>query len=224
MTRLAVERWRGLGFAVAILACAGVGRAFPLGAQTASVQVASRPETKETAYRITDGPCQITWTLVDTDLNRGVINHRAECPRPLGMQAELIATLLAKVLEDKNRAGKLHTLALGPLRDIPNLSARLASAAKESGGWDLDEGRPKSGLVNAFVAALLERQQFYGELNKVFERFNLQTRVSGVEQVSVTSAGTLPFYAEIATRGIKPQDKVPYTCIVWLSIRPRDTK
>lgn len=182
-------------------------------------QVVVEPDSakKETVYRITDGACQIRWTVFHSELNAGIIQHRATCSLPLGQQLSLTAKLLEKVLADQP-SESFRTLSLGRLDSFPGMTAQLAKLAKQSPQWDLQKGQPKSGKMSEFVVALANQGQLLEEWQAMFARFHRKVKVSGVERVSVSKAADLPNFKQLKEAGIDAADKVPYDCEMWLSV------
>src|SRR5258706_4495461 len=86
---------------------------------------------QETIYSTEAGSCRISWTVYETEINRGVIRHRSTCTLPLADQAPLIAKVLHKV---KESGAAFRTLSWGRLSpDGPRddtMAARLALAAQ----------------------------------------------------------------------------------------------
>src|SRR5262249_44070839 len=99
--------------------------------------VGSGPE--ETTYEIRSGSCRIRWTVARSGVNRGIAQHRAECSLPLSEQIALNSRILDKVIESEPT---FRTLFLGRLKPFPEISVRLAAAAKRSPEWDARHGRP----------------------------------------------------------------------------------
>jgi hypothetical protein len=186
-----------------------------------SVAVESNDTRKETVYRISDGSCRINWTIYHSHVNQGVIQHRASCDLPLGQQTPLIAKLLEKLSAEEESAGAFRTLYLGRLESFQGLPERLAILAKESPQWDLRRGRPKAGPVHSFVVTLANQGGLFDEWREVFQRFNWRLEVSAVEKVSVSKAGTLPYFQRLKEKGIAAKDRVPYDCQVWLAVATR---
>ena len=189
-----------------------------------TVVVESDAARMETTYRATEGPCRVTWTVYHAKVNQGVIRHDSQCPLPFGPQAELISAILASVLKDATVARTFHTLFVGALGSSPEMRVRLAVLASRSPGWNVSKGRVKSGTTNRFIARLANDGQLYREWDDLFRPFERTVRVSGVEHVSVSRAGALSNFSELARQGIERNDHVPHDALVWLSVRHREDK
>jgi hypothetical protein len=187
----------------------------------AQVVVESDAGKTETLYSISDGTCQIRWTVFESATNAGVIQHRATCGLPLGQQLSLTARLLEKVVAAEREGHNFRSMYLGRLDSLPGMSARLAILAKQSPRWDLRKGQPKSGNINAFVAQLANQGGLYQEWQEMFQRFDRHVEVSGVEKVAVSKAGDLPDFKQLQEQGIGAADKVPYDCQIWLAVTKR---
>ena len=189
------------------------------------VVIEPSPEYQETTYTVTEGACRLSWTLYQTELNKRVIRHRADCDLTLRGQLPLLARLLASVLATWPEADSLEILfygrltpdgAMGPLE----MSRRLALAAQRSPRWDAKKGRPDSGLgqMNKLVTELAHEGMIYPELKSLFAGFDLKLEVVSVEKVLVDEAGDLPFYQQMKKEGVHPKDRLPYDCQIWFSI------
>jgi len=187
-------------------------------AQDNIVIVEPDPAKMETVYRITEGPCDISWTVYHSQTNQGILQYRSRCTFPLGKQVQLISKILAKILQDEGNSMKFHTLFLGRLNSSAEISARLVTMAEQSPGWDSQRGRPTSGGINQFIVKLANQAHLYDEWKEMFHRFNKSIEVSSVERVLVSKAGELPYFDQIKNQGIKATDKLPYDCLVWLSV------
>ncbi len=188
------------------------------------VRVEDDAVLRETHYAVADGPCSVTWTVYRTEVNRGVIRHRANCDWPLADQAPLIADLLREVEESEPGASHFHTLAWGRLHpdgagDV-TMPMRLALAAINAEEWDADRGAPRSGDFNTWVRELANDAMIYGELQSVFRDAGLDIRVASVEKVLVMPAGELPFFDALHAQGVQPDEKLPYDCQAWFSVGP----
>ena len=206
-------------FALAVCA-ATANHAFP---QSEAVIVTPDPASGETAYSTNAGECRIGWIVSHTELNRRVIRHRSDCSLPFADQMPLIGGLLERILHDEPGIGAAPTLFWGRLypdgHPDPALATRLAIAAKRSPEWDAAHGRPVSGNVNLFVRKLANDAQIYAELQELFQKFGLEIGVAAVEKVLIGRAAELPFLRPLP-KGVQAGDRLPYDCMVWLSIRP----
>ena len=117
---------------------------------------------------------------------------------------------------------KFHTLFLGSLNSSPEISIHLAMMSKQSPNWDTQKGQPRSGGINPFIVKLANQSHLYDEWEARFQHFNWNSEVSGVEKVLVSKAGELPYFAQLKEQGIKATDKLPYDCLVWLSMTKKE--
>lgn len=206
------------------LACTG-GRPLEAGGSRQDTVVVKRdPELKETAYTISAGDCRISWTVYGSEVNRGVVRHCSDCGLTLGEQAPLIGKVLRKVMESGTDAAGFRTLSWGRLypdgaRDA-TLSVRLALAAKRSADWDLVRGTPRGGDINSWVRKLANEAFIYEELRPIFQESGLEIHLVAVEKVLVQKARLLPFFERLREAGTRPEDKVPFDCQAWFSVRP----
>lgn len=184
------------------------------------VAIESNDVRKETVYRISDGACHIDWIIYRSDVNKGVIQHRATCNLPLSQQAPLIAQLLEKLTSDEESVRTFRTLYLGRLESFQELPERLAILARQSPQWEPHRGRPKVGPLHSFVVTLANQGGLFDEWREVFRRFNLRFEISSVEKVSVAKAAKLPYFQRLHERGIAAADRVPHDCQVWLAVTP----
>ena len=213
--------WAGLSS----LACRQKERDEPPKKADAHVVTVQRDASlRETTYSIEQGPCRISWTTYETELNRGGISHRPKCDLPLAQQTPLIAKLLHEVL----KAGKFHTLGWGRLypdgpRDI-TMAVRLALAAKRSPEWDAGKGKPRNGDINGFVRKLANDASIYEELRPVFRDSGLEIEFASVEKVLVLRATELPFFDRLRVDGVRPRDRLPFDCQTWFSVRPTQSE
>jgi hypothetical protein len=175
----------------------------------------SGPE--DTTYEIRAGSCRIRWTVARFGADRGIAQHRAECTLPLSEQIALNAALLDKVLESEPT---FRMLFLGRLKPFPEISIRLADAAKHSSEWDSRQGKPKNSMaMDRYLGNLLASNEssVFAEWKRLFEEKRLTFTVAGVESVTVGAAGTLPYFPQLAARGAMASDKLPFDCLIWFS-------
>jgi hypothetical protein len=171
----------------------------------------------ETTYEIRSGSCRIRWTVARSGVNQGIAQHRAECSLPLSEQIALNAAILDKVIESEPT---FRTLFLGRLKPFPEISVRLAAAAKRSPEWDARHGRPKSPRpLAAYLLDLFSSTEpaVFADWKRLFEEKHLTFAVSGVEEVSVGAAGTLPYFPQLTALGVTAGDRVPFDCLIWFS-------
>jgi len=206
------------------LACTGERSPAAGGLRQDDVVVKRDPGLRETAYTISTGDCRISWTEYESGTNRGVVRHRSDCGLTLGEQAPLIGKLLRKVTESGADTAGFRTLSWGRLypdgaRDA-TLSLRLALAAKRSADWDPARGAPRSGDINGWVRNLANEARIYEELLPIFRESGLEIRLATVEKVLVQRAKLLPFFETLRDAGTRPEDRVPFDCQAWFSVRP----
>ncbi len=197
-----------------------------------SAAVSSKPEVvvelkshlKEISYSVADGECKITWTVHTSEINRGVVTHRASCKAPRGEQATLMGALLERILADHPGQDVFRDLSWGRIAPdfmgCTDMSLRLSRAAFQSPSWDKRRGKPTKGHSNHFVLLIADQQQIYPELADLFSRHGRQLSVSGVEKVLVAKADTLPCYPALKTHGVRPDDKLPFDCQLWFAVKP----
>ncbi len=184
------------------------------------VLVERDPESADVIYTIASDDCRISWTVFGSETNRGVIRHRSDCGLPLAEQAPRIGKVLRKVME----AGAFRTLSWGRLypdgaRDA-TMALRLAAAAVRSKEWDRTRGVPRGGDINGWVRRLANDASIFEELRPLFRDAGLEIELSSVEKVLVLQAGQLPFAGSLREAGARPNDRVPFDCQVWFSVRP----
>ena len=207
-----------------MLACTG-GRPQEAGGwREDDVLVERRSELQETNYTVTAGDCRIAWTVYESEANHGAIRHRSDCGLTLAEQAPRIGRVLRKVMETKVEAAQLRTLSWGRLypdgaRDA-TMAVRLALAAKRSAEWDAARGVPRGGDVNGWVRNLANDTLIYDELRPVFRDFGLEIRLAAVEKVLVQQTELLPFLERLRKGGARTEDKLPFDCQAWFSVRP----
>ncbi len=178
----------------------------------------------QTTYTISAGDCRITWTVYESEANHGVIRHRSDCGLSLGDQAPMIGRLLRKLKASGIYTAEFRTLSWGRLypdgaRDL-TLPLRLALAAKRAADWDAVRGRPRGGDINGWVRKLANENSIYAELSPVFRESGFEIRLAAVEKVLVQRARSLPFFERLREAGTRPEEKVPFDCQAWFSLRP----
>ena len=187
----------------------------------ANVIVEHDPSGTTTRYRVGDAACQVTWTTTE---GRDTIAHMARCPGSFSKQLTLLPALVTTVFADPAHAARFKTIFIGGFTALPEFSARLAVAATRSPQWDAARGRPREGLLNPFVAALLQEQHILDEWQQLFASVQRTAAVSSVEQVQVSVAAKLPFYHLMRDLNVQEGARVPYNCIVWLSLSTESRK
>ncbi len=193
----------------------------PSGTREAIVE--SHPVHPEQHVLAEDGDCRLQWIVYTSDVNRGVVKHRATCHQPLEGQIPLLSAILEKVLETEGDTGPFRTLFWGRLtpdvrQDRLEMSSRLAMAAHLSPDWDSEKGRSRKGHVNAFVVELANKAMIYRELEGLFARFNRKLEFSSAEKVLIAEAGTLPFFDQLGKNGVQASERLPFDCLTWFSI------
>jgi hypothetical protein len=188
------------------------------------VQVTDLLATRgEVEYEIHSGAdCRIRWVVSRTGINAGIAQLRSDCRFTMSEQLPLQSKVLARVAADEPG---LRTLFWGGLGKWPEWSERLALAAARSPSWDAKTGRPKAGQgVDAFVLSLISQTDIFSEFEQVLADLHVRIKVSGAETVSVTRAGSLPFFsADLAPAGVSASDKVPFDCLIWFSVKRAET-
>jgi hypothetical protein len=179
---------------------------------------------QETTYEISSGSCRLSWTVYQSEVNRGVVRHRSDCALTLREQAPLIGKLLHKVMDSPDDAAGFRTLSWGRLypdeaREI-TLPLRLALAARKAPDWDPVRGAPRGGDINGWIRKLANEALIYDELRPVFGESGLEIRLAAVEKVLVQRAEFLPFFPALRDAGVQPGDKVPFDCQAWFSVQP----
>jgi len=190
--------------------------------------VTYKPLYQETDFSLTGAGCPMRWTYHGSELNRGILQPRSDCPLSLEEQRPWLALLLAKVLEEPERAASLHTLFWGRLAPGEpggplEMSRRLALAASRSPLWDSNKGRSRSGHVNRLVVKLANQALIYGELKELFAGFGLDLIFSSAEKVTVFEARKLPYLDWLRERGVGERDRLPFDCLTWFAVsrKPR---
>jgi len=181
-------------------------------------------DLRETRFTIAAGDCRIVWTVFGTEINRGLIRHRAVCGLPLSDQAPLIGMLLRKVMSSGAAAADFQTLDWGRLYpdgiSDETMAIRLSLAASRSPEWDAGSGAPRKGDINGWVRRLANASSIFKELHPLFLEAGLEIQLSAVEKVLVLQARQLPFHEKLRLHGVQAEDKVPFDCQVWFSVRP----
>ena len=182
------------------------------------------PDVLGTAYTAADRPYRLTWVVSRDGVNRGVVLHRPDYAGPLSALAPLAGGILDAILADPSRAQALRTLQWGRiLPDGPadeTAALRLALAASQADGWNLQTGRPRSGDVSGFVLGLARSAGICREIQAVFEARGLRLEPSAVEKVLVSRADGLPLSRALAAAGVPAGAFVPWDAQLWFSIRP----
>ena len=144
-------------------------------------------------------------------------SDRAECSKVTLGNAGSQASELLDALQ-KHLGPAFAPVSFG-MNDYPEMYERIALAAKSSPDWDLAQGKPKKGSVNAAVVALAnDAQKFYPEVVELFASRKLNPRFSSVEKVFVGPVSDTPFADKLLAAGLKKTDKVPYGSIVWFHL------
>jgi len=186
----------------------------------AQVQKEEIPTTHETVYRVSEGKSYgLSWTLARTDPNRTVVQLRTDggpsLARVLSMSDQILDTI-EKTEPERFRA--LETLFIGGLSDLPEMRARLALLAYDSGQWDSVQGKPRSGGVDALILKYAQRSGLLKGWEDMFRRHGVRIEVAGVDDVRIEKAGSLPFFDELRRHGMGANDRVPSTCLLWIRL------
>ena len=191
----------------------------------AAVEKTRNSESRETIYRTSSGECSLSWVLRDAESDQGVVLYRSTCSLPFREQALLMSELLKSVV----RAGTLPwaewTLHWGRLTQSDGkcfeLSQRLMLAAHQSKDWDVKRGKPRQGHENGFVRHIAEQAGIYQELKEIFQVQGFVLLVSNVEKVLILKAKDLPCYADLKSRGVGPEEKLPFDCQLWFRVQAK---
>jgi hypothetical protein len=186
----------------------------------AQVQKQEIPATHETVYRVAEGnSCGLGWVLASTAPNRTVAQLRTDCSLPLERTLAMSDQIFDTIQKmEPERFQALQTLFFGGLSDLPDMRTRLVLLAAGSGEWDSVRGKPKSGSLDTLVGKYAQRSGFLKGWEEMFRRHGVQIEVSGVEDVRIDNAGSLPFFDELRRHGIGANDRVPSTCLLWLRL------
>ncbi len=184
------------------------------------VIIESNPEYKERYYSINNGSCEFKWEVFLTEINKGIIGNRTSCYTSLQDQVNILSELLQAVLDDKKGSGPYHTLFwrrlyIAESNAANDMAMRLALAASESPKWDSEKGQFLEGYS---IVDLANDTMIYQELFDVFNKAGLNLKIVSVEKVLVARADKITFLSNLNDYGIKPEDKLPYDCMVWFSI------
>ena len=182
-------------------------------------------ESRETIYRITNGECSLSWVLRDAESDQGVALYRPNCSLPFRDQTLLMSELLKSVLQSGTLPRAEWTLYWGRLTPKEGLcfelSQRLMLATHQSKDWDVKRGQPKQGHENSFVRQVMEQAGIYQELKEIFQAQGLVLLVSNVEKVLILKAKDSPCYANLKSRGVGPEEKLPFDCQLWFRVQAK---
>jgi len=193
--------------------------------QSSEVQVIRRSEYQEIDYCLDQDGCRLCWETHLSQINKGIVQSRTRCAKPLEDQLDGLAALLTAIVNRDPNGASLHTLFWGRLapdspQDDLQMAMRLALAAFQSDQWDRRNGRPVQGESVYWVRDLANSALIYPELQKLFNSFGRRIRVASVEKVLVLPAGQMPFFERLKAHGVRKGDKLPYDCLIWFSISP----
>lgn len=176
-------------------------------------------------YTVSTGRCRVSWEVMTSEPNVGVIRHRSTCNSEWPAQMEAVAAIAAGVFGAEPGAAVPATLSWGRLSPDgaidPPMSIRLALAAARSPSWNRSTGGPESGDINRFTRALCNEASIYPELRDSLGKLGLAVAVSSVEKVLVVKAGTLSYFEELRRHGVRAGDRLPYDCQAWFRITRR---
>ncbi len=96
----------------------------------------------------------------------------------------------------------------------------IECASGNSGHIHPARGAPRGGDINGWVRSLPNDARVYEELRPVFREYGLEIRLVAVEKVLVQRANLLRFFEKLREAGTRPEDKVPFDCQTWFSVRP----
>jgi len=191
----------------------------------ALVEKIRNPESRETIYRITNGECSLSWVLRDAEVDQGVALYRPNCSLPLKNQVPLIFELLKAVVQSGTLPQAEWILYWGRLTPSNGrcfeLSQRLMLAAHQSKDWDVKRGKPRQGHENVFVRHIAEQAGIYQELKEIFQAQGFVLLVSNVEKVLILKAKDSPCYANLKSRGVGPEEKLPFDCQLWFRVQAK---
>ena len=111
--------------------------------------------------------------------------------------------------------GPVKSVALGRAVRYRWIRVHLAKAARAAAGWDSVTGSPRSGRVNAFVAALLSEPAFLERLDRPFRESAYTVASVSVEKVLVGRAG------QVLPGGEDEEARLPHDAQLWLVLEPR---
>ena len=195
----------------------------PVGAQEPALTVNVKSELKETEYCLDADQCRYCWTTYQSDVNRGVLHARNRCDRPMAAQLVHLEQLLARI--DAAEAGRqtFKTLFWGrlapdPAQDGGQMAMRLALAAFQSPEWNKAAGQPVSGHANDMVRRLANTAGIYPELKDLFAASGRKIQIQSVEKVLVAPARHMPFFEHLKAKGVQPDDRLPFDCLVWFGL------
>lgn len=176
-------------------------------------------------YRAGRGDCSVSWIAYRNE--PGVVKYDADCPASLAEQLPLLNAIGATYLSQDRDAAAFHVLFWGRLapddvRASREMALRLALAAFRSDGWDKSRGKPKAGDINQFVRDLANQARIYPELTELFTGLQRSVVLTHVEKVLVVKAKKLPFFQELEKQGVKKSDRLPFDCMAWFSIMPKE--
>jgi hypothetical protein len=98
---------------------------------------------------------------------------------PMAKRATLWKPLLEQMFRERGHRSE-YLLAVG---QYPELEARIAIAAADSGRWDPGSGRVRTGDAAAFVKELLTEKALWPEIASLFESLGYRLAVHSVESV-----------------------------------------
>lgn len=199
------------------------GQTKPSLYEPAQVLIERDPDRKARDYIVSQGDCRLSWIVFESSPNRGVMQNRSVCSRPLSEQTPALSRVLAAVLKDSEGPERPHTFVWGRLtpdkrQDDLEMAFRLALAAHRSSSWDAKQGRPRSGHINAFVVRLANQNMIYSELRQLFDACGLELRFADAEKVLVMSAGKLIFFDQLKALGVEATEKLPFDCLAYFAI------
>ena len=193
------------------------------GAADTSVGIETDTLLRAVVYSVSAGECRVSMTLYNEhSINKGGISHHTNCPMPLTTHHALYSKLLMRMFDDpshRDLVDSVRWISWGRIGEGESeMSQRLMIAAWSSRLWDRRRGKPVSGDVNHFVKVLAESRMIYGELRDLFASFGWKIAVGSVEKVLIGRAGKLPSFGTLKSRGIRPDDALPFDCQLWFLV------
>lgn len=197
--------------------------------EQAEVLIEREPGRMARHYSLSAEDCRVSWIVFESVPNRGVIQNRTSCSRPLREQMPALSRILALVSKDLEAIETPHTFVWGRLtpderQDDLEMALRLALAAHKSASWDAKLGRPQSGHVNNFVVQIANREMIYPELKELFEGCGFELKLTHAEKVLVMSAGKLTFFDRLKGAGVRPSEKLPFDCQAYFIVSKKPGK
>ena len=71
--------------------------------------------------------------------------------------------------------------------------------------------------MDALIRKYGQDSGFLKGWEEMFRRHRVRIDFRGVEDVRIEKAGSLPFFDELRRLGVGANDRVPSTCLLWIS-------